>query len=82
MSFIVGEGRVRNARWHGMTKKALNTRDPELRIRRIEALRRMASGDVPSGSRIRFLRSTYSTDPHDRGSPPIRQVEIGRFMVP
>ena len=82
MSFIAGESEDTSSRWHGMTKKALNTKDPELRVKRIEALRQLASGDAPSGSTIRFLRSTYSTDPHDRGNPPIRQVEIGRFMVP
>ena len=81
-TFLTERSRLRGPRWHGMTKKALNTRDDTLRAERLEALRQLAAGDPPPGAEIIFLKSIYSTKPEDRGNPPLRREEISRISIP
>ena len=73
--------KFRTARWIGLLRRTLLTKDPELLEKRLQALYFLSDSEPADGETVRFYRATYSTIPDDWGNPPIRRELLAEFQV-
>ena len=73
--------KFRTARWIGLLRRTLLTKDPELLEKRLQALYLLSDSEPADGETVRFYRATYSTIPDDWGNPPIRRELLAEFQV-
>ncbi|MDG2032170.1 MAG: HTTM domain-containing protein [Phycisphaerales bacterium] len=73
--------KFRTARWIGLLRRTLLSKDPELLEKRLQALYLLSESEPVDGETIRFYRATYSTIPDDWGNPPIRRELLVEFEV-
>ena len=80
-SFATGRGPLRTARWIGVVSRVLKLPDGPQRDAALEELARLAVGDRPAGTELRFHRARYSTRPQDRDEPPITRVLLATSVT-
>ena len=80
-SFATGRGPLRTARWIGVVSRVLKLPDGPQRDAALGELARLAVGDRPSGTELRFHRARYSTRPQDRDEPPINRVLLATSVT-
>lgn len=80
-SFATGRGPLRTARWIGVVSRVLKLPEGDRRDAALVALVDLAMGDLPPGTRLRFMEADYSTRPEDRDDPPLEIRDLAVLRI-
>jgi hypothetical protein len=80
-SFATGRGPLRTARWIGVVSRVLKLPEGDRRDAALVALVDLSMGDLPPGTRLRFMEADYSTRPEDRDDPPLEIRDLAVLRI-